>query len=152
MADLYHQTVKLFSSQMNVVRLVISVIIALSIYNILVMGVLERTGEIGTLMALGHKRNNILVLFVCEGLALGAVGGLLGSLVGSGLGAWLSYVGIPMPPPPGMDIAYVGEILLSWRLVLGALVIAVLTTFVASLYPAWKASHMTIVDALRHNR
>ncbi|MBR9912412.1 MAG: ABC transporter permease [Gammaproteobacteria bacterium] len=152
LAELYTQTVKLYSSQMDVVRFVISVIIALSIYNILVMGVLERTGEIGTLMALGNKRQGVLSLFVWEGLALGVLGGLLGSLVGSGIGAWLSYVGIPMPPPPGMEIGYVGEILLSWQLVAGSLLVAVLTTFIASLYPAWKASRMNIVDALRHNR
>lgn len=152
LAQLYQQTVKLFSSQMDVVRLVISVIIALSIYNILVMGVLERTGEIGTLMALGNRRKDVLALFISEGLALGLIGGILGCALGSAASAWISYVGIPMPPPPGMEIGYVGAIRLSWVLVGSSVLIAIITTFVASVYPAWKASRMNIVDALRHNR
>lgn len=152
LAELYKQTVKLYSSQMDVVRLVIGVIIALSIYNILVMGVLERTGEIGTLMAIGYNRKGILTLFLWEGVLLGVIGGLLGCLLGGGAGAWLSYVGIPMPPPPGMEIGYTGQILLSWGLIGVSLAMALVTTLLASFYPAWKASNMEIVDALRHNR
>ncbi len=58
----------LFSQQMNVLRLIIGCIIVLSISNMLVMNVLERTGEIGTLLAIGFKRNKILRLFAIEGL------------------------------------------------------------------------------------
>lgn len=152
LAEFYHKSVKLFSRQMDVVRLIIALIITLSISNILVMGVLERTGEIGTLMATGSKRRAILYLFVCEGLALGVIGGVLGSSIGAGLGVALSAVGIPMPPPPGMETGYIGEIMVSWQLVLGAFALAVVTTMIGSLYPAWKASRMEIVDALRYNR
>ena len=63
LADFYQKTVKLFSKQMNIVRLIIALIIILSISNILIMSVLERTGEIGTLMAIGLKRRKILQLF-----------------------------------------------------------------------------------------
>ena len=80
------------------------------------------------------------------------VGAGLGLLIGT-LGALgISYVGIPMPPPPGMSESYRGEILLTAPIVLQALSVAMGTTFVASLYPAWKASRLQIVDALRHNR
>jgi ribosomal protein S9 len=44
-----------------------------------------------------------------------------------------------------------GEILVSWRLALSALVLALTTTLLASVYPAWNASRLVIVDALRHN-
>ena len=137
---------------MGVVRFIIALIIILSISNILIMSVLERTGEIGTLMAIGLKRRNIMYLFVNEGLLLGIIGGALGVAIGSLLATVLSAVGIPMPPPPGMETGYIGEILLSWPLVAGAMVLAVLTTLVGSLYPAWKASNMQIVDALRYSR
>ena len=53
MADFYNKTVKLFSRQMGVVDLIIALIIVLSISNTLTKSVLERTGEIGTLMATG---------------------------------------------------------------------------------------------------
>ena len=152
LADFYTKTVKLFSRQMHIVWLIIALIIILSISNTLIMSVLERTGEIGTLMAIGLKRRNILQLLVCEGAMLGIIGGLVGVVIGIVLAIMVSAVGIPMPPPPGMDTGYTGGILLSWPLVAAALAIAVSTTLLGSLYPAWKASRMEIVDALRHNR
>jgi putative ABC transport system permease protein len=150
-ADFYNKTVKLLSRQMQVVQLIITLIITLSITNTLVMSVLERTGEIGTLMAIGLKRRHILQLFVSEGVLLGIIGGLLGVVTGCLLAWLISAVGIPMPPPPGMDVGYTGEILVTWPLVAGALAIALGSTLFGSVYPAWKASRLEIVDALRHN-
>jgi putative ABC transport system permease protein len=57
-----------------------------------------------------------------------------------------------MPAPPGMARGFVGEVRVSWGLVLDAVGLAVGTTLMASLYPAWRASRMVIVDALRHAR
>jgi putative ABC transport system permease protein len=51
-----------------------------------------------------------------------------------------------------MSRGYTGRILVSGGLALDAFLLAIVTTLLASLYPAWKASRMTIVDALRHNR
>ena len=152
LAEFYQKTVKLFSRQMDVMRLIIALIIVLSISNILIMSVLERTGEIGTLMAIGLKRWKVLQLFVSEGLMLGIIGGLVGIAIGAALAVGISEIGIPMPPPPGMERGYTGRILVTWPLVAGAMLIAVLTTLLGSLYPAWKASNMKIVDALRYNR
>lgn len=152
LADFYIKTVELFSRQLNVVRLVIAVIIVLSISNTLIMSVLERTGEIGTLMALGQKRRDILRLFLSEGLLLGILGGVLGLAIGLILAYILSVVGIPMPPAPGMSTGFDAGIVVTPALALGALLLAIGTTALASVYPAFKASRMEIVDALRHNR
>lgn len=150
-ADFYNKTVALFSQQMQVLRLIIGFIIVLSISNMLVMNVLERTGEIGTLLALGFRRSKILQLFALEGLLLGLIGGAAGVVAGYGLAALISAIGIPMPPPPGMDEGYTAEILLSAPVLGNAFVIAFATTTLAGLYPAWKASRLDIIDALRHN-
>jgi len=152
LADFYNKTVDLLSRQMGVVKLIIALIIILGISNTMVMGVLERTGEIGTLMAIGFKRNKILWLFLLEGLQLGLIGGLIGVCVGSILAKIISTVGIPMPPPPGMDVGFPGRIQISWFLVSGAMVLATGTALLGSLYPAWKASRLEVVDALRHNK
>ncbi|HET7033616.1 MAG TPA: ABC transporter permease, partial [Casimicrobiaceae bacterium] len=56
LADFYNKTVTLFSRQVAVVRLVIAIIIVLSIANSMMMTVMERTGEIGTSLALGVRR------------------------------------------------------------------------------------------------
>jgi putative ABC transport system permease protein len=150
-ADFYNKTVALFSQQMNVLRLIIGAIIVLSISNLLVMNVLERTGEIGTLMAVGLKRNKILRLFAIEGILLGLAGASMGAVAGYGLAELISSIGIPMPPPPGMEEGYTGEIRVTLSVLGNAFVVAFTTTALAGIYPAWKASRLQIVDALRHN-
>jgi len=151
-ADFYNKTVRLFSRQVRVVWILIAVVIVLSISNTMIMSVMERTREIGTLMAVGFRRARILRQFVAEGLALGAVGGAVGLMAGVFLAQLISKIGIPMPPPPGMAMGFTGEVTVSWPLAVEALVFALLTSTIASVYPAWKASRLEIVDALRHNR
>jgi len=151
LADFYNKTVELFSRQLGVVRFIVGLIIVLSISNTMIMSVLERTWEIGTSMAIGVRRRQILLMFLVEGTLLGLIGGMLGLLVGAVLAIGISGIGIPMPPPPGMSHGFNGGILLTGALSLGALAIAVGTTLIASVYPARKAARLPIVDALRHN-
>ena len=152
LSDFYQKTVALFSKQVHVVRIIIALIIVTSISNLLIMSVLERTGEIGTLMAIGIKRSRILWMFISEGLLLGIIGGIIGVILGFILASVISYIGIPMPPPPGMDVGFIGEILLTPTIAINAFVLGLVTTVLASIYPARKASRMEIVNALRHNR
>ncbi|MDX9838186.1 MAG: FtsX-like permease family protein [Azoarcus sp.] len=152
LADFYNKTVELFSRQVGVVRLLIALIVILSISNTLSMAVIERTGEIGTSMALGVRRRGILMLFILEGALLGLAGGIIGVALGYLCGEIVSLIGIPMPPPPGMARGYIGAISISPALALDAFLLAFVTTLLASVFPAWKASRMNIVDALRHQR
>ncbi|MCK6408556.1 FtsX-like permease family protein [Thauera sp.] len=150
LADFYNKTVELFGTQVNAVLLLIAVIVALSISNTLSMAVIERTTEIGTSMALGVRRLGILTLFIWEGVVLGLVAGVVGVGIALLLGEIISLVGIPMPPPPGMSQGYTGRIDISTALALQGFFLAFITTVIASILPAWKASRMNIVDALRH--
>jgi putative ABC transport system permease protein len=90
--------------------------------------------------------------FLMEGALLGIAGGLVGIALGYILGAAISAIGIPMPPPPGMARGYTGQILISGALVRDAAILAVLTTLLASILPAWRASRLNVVDALRRNQ
>jgi len=152
LADVYNKTVALFTRQVNVVEFIIGVIIVLSISNTMMMNVLERTSEIGTCLAIGRSRRQILRQFVYEGLTIGLIGGSIGLVLGSLLATLISAIGIPMPPPPGMSQGYNGGILVTSQLLTNAFVLALGTTLLASFYPAWKASRMQIVDALRQAR
>lgn len=152
LADFYNKTVVLFSKQVSVVKFIIGLIIVLTISNTQTMSVLERTREIGTSLAIGQRRRVVLRMFLAEGVLIGALGGVAGIVLGYLLAALISFVGIPMPPPPGMAHGYIGQILISPALAGEALVLALLTTLLASLMPAWKASRMNIVDALRYNQ
>lgn len=152
LADFYNKTVSLFTRQVEVVKFIIGFIIVLTIINTQMMSVLERTTEIGTRLAIGLRGAEILKGFVIEGAIIGCCGGLLGVAMGVALGYLISAIGIPMPPPPGMAYGYIGKILITSGLVTNGLLLALLTTILASLLPAWKASRMRIVDALGYSQ
>lgn len=152
LSDFYNKSAELFAKQVTVMKFIIGFLIILAISNTLMMSVMERTSEIGTSMALGVTRMRVLRRFVAEGLVLGLMGATTGLIAGYCLAEVVSAIGIPVPPPPGMAYGYTGQILVTLDLAFAAAVLAVGTTLLASLYPAWKASRMVIVDALRHNR
>jgi len=152
LADFYNKVVALLSTQIGVVKFIIAIIIVLSIANTMMMNVLERTSEIGTSLAVGRSQMQILRQFVFEGVTIGVIGSVLGLLLGWSLATLISWVGIPMPPPPGSSQGYSGKILFTGWMALNAFFLAVGTALLASLYPAWKASRMEIVEALRHSR
>lgn len=152
LADFYNKSAALMARQVSVIKIIIAVLIILSISNTLLMSVMERTGEIGTSMALGVTRMQVLRQFLTEGIVLGVLGGLAGAVIGSALGMIISAIGFPVPPPPGMAREFPGGIRVTPLLVADAFALAVVTTLAASIYPAWRASRLQIVDALRHNR
>lgn len=152
LADFYKAVVELFASQMNFVRAIIAIIIIMSISNTLVMSVMERTSEIGTLMAIGYRQRKVMQLFVSEGFVIGVAGGITGVVLGYLLAELISAVGIPMPPAPGMDQGFTASIRMTWQILAGGFLVAVVSAVLASLYPAWKASRLEIVDALRRAR
>lgn len=152
LAEFYARAVDLFRQQLDVVRFIVIAIILLGIGNTMMMSVMERTGEIGTLMALGIKRRNVLGQFLIEGGLIGLLGGVGGLVLAFLVGIGVDALHVEMPPPPSLTRGYVAKILLTPAIVAEALFIAVVTTMLASLYPAWKASRMVIVDAIRQNK
>ncbi len=152
LSDFYRKTVTLMSRQMAVVAVLISAILVLGIANLLTMSTLERTGEIGTMLAMGTSRQSILRMHFAEGVLLGSAGAFLGVLIGIVLALVISWVGIPMPPPPGRDSGYRAQITVALPVIRNAIALALASAAVAGIYPAWKASRMPIVDALRSNR
>lgn len=106
--------------------------------------VANRTAEIGTLRALGFARSSILAAFLAEAVLLGALGGVLGlarasmlQLVTISTMNWQSFA----------ELAFSFD--LTPRIVAGSLAFAVGMGFVGGLLPAWRASRLAIVDALR---
>ncbi|MBA2689172.1 MAG: ABC transporter permease [Burkholderiales bacterium] len=152
LADFYNKLAVLFTRQINVIRVMIALVVLLSISNTLIMSVLERTGEIGTLMAMGSNRRRILQLFLSEGFFLACIGGVIGIALSILLAGFISTIGIPMPPPPGSNVGFTARISFSAANAWVALALVMSTTLLASIYPAWKASRLEIVDALRHNK
>jgi putative ABC transport system permease protein len=152
LADFFNKTEALFSKQVRVMQIIIGLIIILTITNTLTMSLLERTTEIGTSLAVGVGKNTVMHLFVIEGIFTGVVGGVLGVMLGLLLATAISAIGIPMPAAPGMAHGYVAQISITPSLAIDAMTMAMLTTLLASAFPAWKAGRLNIVDALRYSQ
>jgi len=150
LADFYNKTVELYGRQFLVLKFIIAIIVILSIFNTINMSIWERTREIGTIMALGSRRREVLKLFLLEGLVLGILGGLIGIAAGTVLAYLISLVGIPMPPPPGATVGWTAHIKIVPQLLVASFSIALISSLVSSFYPAFKASRLIIADALRH--
>jgi putative ABC transport system permease protein len=152
LADFYNKAVVLYARQFAVMQVLIAVIIVLSIMNTMMMSVSERTWEIGTMMALGTPRSRILRIFVSEGAVLGIAGGAAGVALGCLVNSIVSAIGIPMPAPPGMTHGFTAQASLGAGIASTAFLLAVVATVTASIAPAFTASRLVIVDALRASR
>ena len=111
---------------------------AIGIMNITFVSVKERTKEIGTRKALGARRRTILLQFLIESTALCLLGGFIGLSV-----AYLMCFGIGKAFP-SFPIHF------SFALVLASMIVSVMTGLVSGFAPAWSASRLDPVTALRY--
>ena len=111
---------------------------AIGIMNITFVSVKERTKEIGTRKALGARRRTILLQFLIESTALCVLGGIIGLTF-----AYLMCFGVGLAFP-AFPIEF------SFGLVLAAMLVSVLTGLISGFAPAWSASRLDPVTALRY--
>lgn len=150
LASFYHQVVLLYNGIFGFLGLILFGVVIFSVANTIVMSILERTREIGTLMAIGTTRGRIWRMFFLEGLMTGLLGGLLGLAAGALLATIINHGNVMLPPPPGYTVGYRLQILLQPPVLTAAFLIAVVTSTLSSILPALKASRLKIVDALGH--
>jgi putative ABC transport system permease protein len=145
MSDLLANTDRSFAVTMAVLW----GIVLLGIANAMLMTVLERVREIGTMAAVGMRRVQIVWLFLLEGALLGALGGLAGTVLGWAAVLLAGAVGIPMPIPGATQGVRVRPFIEGSFLAF-VLVSSVVIAAVAALRPALSASRLHPVEALRH--
>ncbi len=150
LAGYYHKVVSMFNSVFGFIKVIVIVIVILGIANTMMMAVMERTSEIGTIRALGNTRSEILGLFLTEAAYLGLIGGIIGILLGILAAKGISAGGFIMPPPPGGTSGFPIRILVVPHLLMESLVLGITASVVSSIYPAIKASRLKVVDAIRH--
>jgi ABC-type antimicrobial peptide transport system permease subunit len=114
---------------------------AVGMLNTMLMSVLERTREIGVLRSLGWRRRQVLGMILNESLVLGIVGGVCGVPLGLGLGELIGATGVW---GGAMEPAY------TLQLFVQAVVVAMVAGVVGGIYPAWRATRMRPVEALRY--
>lgn len=150
LASFYHQVVLLYNGIFGFLGLIVFAIVVFSVANTIVMSILERTREVGTLMAIGTTRGRIWSMFLIEGIVIGLLGGILGVACGAAIGWVINRGDFMLPPPPGYTVGYQLQILMQRSTVITAFAISVVTATLSSIFPALKASRMKIVDALGH--
>jgi lipoprotein-releasing system permease protein len=140
--------VKLEKVVMGLLLALIVLVAAFNIVGILTMMVGERAREIGILLAMGASRAQIQGIFLLNGLWLGALGTLLGSLLGWLGTQWLIHYGLPLPG----DIYFVDHVpcIAQWSdfLVIAASALGI--TLLATLMPSREASRLDPMEIIRY--
>lgn len=132
--------------------IILSLIIMVAAFNIvstLIMIVLEKTKEIGILKSMGASSGSIMKIFMFEGLVGGTIGTILGCLIGFGL-CWLQLKYKFFSLPPDVYIISALPILMKVSDFVFITLVAILLCFLASVYPAKKASRLDPVQAIRY--
>ena len=116
----------------------VSLLIAgIGVMNIMLVSVTERTREIGLRMAIGARPRDVLFQFLSEAVMLSVGGGLLGVVLGvvgtERLTVWLGWPSLLRPDAIGLSMA-----------------VSAMVGIIFGLYPAWRASRLDPIDALRY--
>ncbi len=138
-SDIARPTNKLFSAITDVMTAIAAISLfvgGIGIMNIMLVGVAERTREIGIRKAVGASHGTILSQFVIESLIMSLLGGLLGYL----LGITIAF---------GVSIFLYFTPAITWQTAVAALVMAVVVGVLFGIYPAIKAARKNTIESLR---
>ena len=130
------------------IRIMLVAIVLVSIMNVMIMAVYERINEIGTIAAIGTVPGKILSLFLVEGFLLGVFGTFIGVVISLAAIAGMNAAHISFDFGRQKGLLLAPTIAASDVLTVAAIVIGI--AVLASLQPAWKASRMDPITALRH--
>ncbi|MFW6117636.1 MAG: ABC transporter permease [Thermoproteota archaeon] len=143
-------TVEIFLGGIAAISLLVA---GIGIMNIMIVSLMERTREIGILKALGMKSGTVLQIFLSESIIVGVLGGILGIASGWVLANVVSTIFSGRGFMPQNSQAATGEMrinpVLTPTVCIGALAFGIVVSVIFGLYPAWKASKLKPVEALR---
>lgn len=132
---------------LSIVSFIFLFVALLGVANTMVMSVLERTREIGTMMSVGVRRRQILALFLVEAGILGLLGGVLGSAAGMGFVGYFGHFGFTIHLP-GQGSVIVVHPFLTPPYFLFIFALSTVGALLAALLPALRASRLRPVEAL----
>ncbi|PIN94526.1 hypothetical protein COU53_03180 [Candidatus Pacearchaeota archaeon CG10_big_fil_rev_8_21_14_0_10_30_48] len=144
------QAISGVNNVLNIINLIVGGIAAISllvggigIMNSMYTSVLERTGEIGIMKAVGAKNGDVLIIFLIESGLLGLVGGIIGAILG--LGMAFGVASIAGAALGGIDLG----VKISYPLLFGAISFSFFIGILSGVLPAMQAAKLNVVDALR---
>jgi ABC-type lipoprotein release transport system permease subunit len=145
--------VESFDQMMNIIIFIILLTLAFGLVNTMLMAILERTRELGMLMAVGMNKKKVFIMIMTESLFL--------SLIGVPFGLFASWLIIKMFQTTGIDLSFYAKGMETWgfesvvypkmelEFYVQITLQVVVIMFLASIYPAYKALKLKPVEALR---
>lgn len=133
---------------------ILMVIILIGISNTLIMSIKERTGEIGTLRAIGMQKSAVQMLFVIEGIILGFFGAIMGVIVGGAISLFFQIFGWHFDKPMPISVFLANNTLyfkLTIFIVLSVIIFVIVISYLASLYPSHRATKLKPVTAMQRD-
>jgi ABC-type antimicrobial peptide transport system permease subunit len=140
-------TIQLFLGGIAAISLLVA---GIGIMNIMIVSLIERTREIGILKALGMKSRTVLTIFLGESIIIGLMGAIIGIVTGWILANVTATVLGSGGFIGGGSGAFTITPMLTPEVLVGALAFGVGVSVIFALYPAWRASKLKPVDALRY--
>jgi len=132
-------TISIFLLGIGAISLVVA---GVSILNVMMMSTVERTKEIGVMRAIGTSKSGILRMFLFESLILGTIGGVIGAIFGFGVGFLVDVLILK-------EASYLFAPSSILYIFLG-IAFGIGTSVISGLYPAWRASRLKPIEALRY--
>jgi putative ABC transport system permease protein len=152
------ELIEIFNDTLNGIRVMlvgigaVSLLVAsVSILNVMIISVTERTQEIGVLRSIGTRRRDVMSMFLYEAFILGVIGSVIGGLASSvvGLavsnavaGAFADLFGMEM------EVSFFDPVIGGY--ILFGVVFGIVTSVIAGIYPSWKAANLNPIEALRY--
>jgi ABC-type antimicrobial peptide transport system permease subunit len=130
-------TSRVMTNLLLIVALISLIVGGVGIMNIMLVSVTERTREIGLRMAVGARGRDILRQFLVEAIVLCLAGGILGIAVGRGISMIVTAV-LHWPTMPSLPA------------IIAAVAVSVSVGLIFGYYPAWRASRLDPIEALRY--
>jgi lipoprotein-releasing system permease protein len=132
-----------------IIEALIILVAAFNITSTLIMMVMEKTKEIGILKSMGATQKSIWSIFTFEGTLIGVIGSLIGTLLGVFI-CWSLETWLPIRIPGNVYQINRLPAEINWYFVIFVNISSLLICWLATLYPAWRASIMRPVEALRY--
>ncbi len=149
--DMFDNSMGWLEGVFMIFRIIIVTVATLSILTVFMISLLERTGEFGTLRAIGTYRNEVAALIFIESMLQSILGGLLGIV----FSVFAIYVplknGVTMPPPPSMTAQFHVMFTVPWHGIATTLALCIAVAGGSGIFPALKIARLNIVEALGRN-
>jgi ABC-type lipoprotein release transport system permease subunit len=136
-----------------VILLVVIILVVIEILNTMLISLHERQKELGVIVAIGTTRSQVFIMLLFEAVTLIFIGAILGYMAGSIIVYWLAENGIDLTHfANAFEFFYMNPVIhpqLTQSSAIKILSATLIAALIAGLYPAWRATHISLSQALR---